>query len=294
MQNFNIKKFSRELGFPYHTLLRIHNKYNCTTKEELLQAINDNKKFHIGDKFGKLTIISEDTIVKYRQLHVKVRCDCGNEYYTSLSEIKNGRRLTCSRCRAISRRLPIHVGDKFGEWTVISEPIKEVFKNGIAYLCKCSCGNTSYCTAHDLVSGETIRCLKCSRRISTEKIMEQNGKVGELNINKYNKIKRTASSRNIEFNVSIEYLWNLFLKQERKCAITGDYIDSFRKASLDRIDSSKGYIEDNVQWVTYRANVSKHTMSMEELYEFCRKVLNHANQQPSTPLTKCEGSETNS
>lgn len=24
------------------------------------------------------------------------------------------------------------------------------------------------------------------------------------------------------------------------------------------------------------------------------KVLNHANQQPSTPLTKCEGSETNS
>ena len=28
-------------------------------------------------------------------------------------------------------------------------------------------------------------------------------------------------------------------------------------------------------------------------YEFCRKVLNHANQQPSQPLTKLEGSETN-
>jgi hypothetical protein len=35
-------------------------------------------------------------------------------------------------------------------------------------------------------------------------------------------------------------------------------------------------------------------MTMSELYEFCKKVLNHANQQPSTPLTKCEGSETNS
>lgn len=34
-------------------------------------------------------------------------------------------------------------------------------------------------------------------------------------------------------------------------------------------------------------------MSMNELYEFCNKVLNYANQQPSTPLTKCEGSETN-
>lgn len=35
-------------------------------------------------------------------------------------------------------------------------------------------------------------------------------------------------------------------------------------------------------------------MSMNELIEFCKKVINHANQQPSQPLTKLEGSETNS
>lgn len=34
-------------------------------------------------------------------------------------------------------------------------------------------------------------------------------------------------------------------------------------------------------------------MSMNELYEFCQKVLNHANQQPSSKLTDGEGSETN-
>lgn len=60
------------------------------------------------------------------------------------------------------------------------------------------------------------------------------------------------------------------------------------------IDSTKGYIEGNVQWVTTQANRCKHILSMSELYEFAQKVLNHANQQPSTPLTKCEGSETNS
>jgi hypothetical protein len=32
---------------------------------------------------------------------------------------------------------------------------------------------------------------------------------------------------------------------------------------------------------------------MAELYEFCEKVLRHANQQPSQPLTKLEGSTTN-
>lgn len=35
-------------------------------------------------------------------------------------------------------------------------------------------------------------------------------------------------------------------------------------------------------------------MTMEQLYEFCNKVINHANQQPSASLTTCEGSETNS
>ena len=55
----------------------------------------------------------------------------------------------------------------------------------------------------------------------------------------------------------------------------------------------KGYIEGNVQWVTYQSNLSKHVMTMEQLYEFCRKVLDHANQQPSQPLTKLKGSETN-
>lgn len=293
MQNFNIKQFSREINFPYHTLLRICNKYRCTTQEELLQAIEQNKKFHIGDKFGRVTIISEETSLIHSQTHVKVKCDCGNEYYAPLSDLKNGKRQACSNCRAISRRIPIHIGDKFGKWTVIEGPKKGVYRNTLAYLCKCTCGNTQYCTAHDLKTGRTTRCFKCSRKIGIETAMIHNGKIGELNINKYNKIKRTATHRNIEFNVSIEYLWNLFLIQKRKCAITGDFIDNFRIASLDRIDSSKGYIEGNVQWVSKQANLSKHIMTMEQLYEFCRKVLNHANQQPSTPLTKCEGSETN-
>lgn len=294
MQNFNIKQFSREINFPYHTLLRICNKYGCTTKDELLQAIEQNKKFHIGDRFGRVVIISENTILKNSQTHVKVKCDCGNEYYTPLCDLKRGKRQSCTKCRAISRRTPIHIGEIYGNWTVISEAEKGIFKNNLAYLCKCTCGNTQYCNAHDLKTGRTTRCLPCSRKIGAETMMVHNGKVGELNISKYNKIKRTASHRNIEFNVSIEYLWNLFLNQDRKCAITGDYINNFKQASLDRIDSNKGYIEGNVQWVTYQANVSKHTMTMEQLYEFCKKVLNHANQQPSQPLTKLEGSETNS
>ena len=81
-----------------------------------------------------------------------------------------------------------------------------------------------------------------------------------------------------------EYLNNLFESQNGLCAITGDSLEDINKASLDRINSNKPYIEGNVQWVTVQANKSKHILSMQELYEFCHKVLNHANQQPSQEI----------
>ena len=109
----------------------------------------------------------------------------------------------------------------------------------------------------------------------------------------FTRIKRAAEARKIKFDVTMGFLWNLFLEQEQLCAITGDKIDHIGNASLDRIDSTGEYTEGNIQWVTKQANLSKHVMSMKELYEFCQKVLNHANQQPSTSLTTCEGSETN-
>lgn len=52
-------------------------------------------------------------------------------------------------------------------------------------------------------------------------------------------------------------------------------------------------ILDNIQIVTKEINLAKHVLSQEDFINMCKKVVNHANQQPSTPLTKCEGSETN-
>ena len=53
-------------------------------------------------------------------------------------------------------------------------------------------------------------------------------------------------------------------------------------------------IGDKFGKLTVIENSMKGDMSTEELFEMCNKILNHANQQPSQPLTKLEGSETNS
>ena len=248
----------------------------------------------IGQKFGRWEVIDNNFIVRNTHRYVKCRCECGTEQLVPSANLLRERTKSCKHCVALSRRIIIPTGAKSKNWTITGNTYINKHQNFL-YEVQCDCGNTRWMTASEFYNkNKAIQCKNCAaiERGKASKI--KNGVVGDLDANKYGKIKRTAEHRNIEFNVSQEYLWELYENQNKLCAITNDPILDINKASLDRIDSSIGYIEGNVQWVTKQANLSKHVMSMEELYEFCTKVLNHANQQPSTPLKKCEGSETNS
>jgi len=78
--------------------------------------------------------------------------------------------------------------------------------------------------------------------------------------------KDNATKRNIVFDVTGEYLWKIYLDQNKKCPYTKlDLILNCKdmdsrtpsNASLDRIDSKLGYVEGNVQWVYKPVNVFK-------------------------------------
>ena len=47
--------------------------------------------------------------------------------------------------------------------------------------------------------------------------------------------------------------------------------------SLDRIDSTKGYTIDNVQWVHKYINLMKHQLTQQQFIDFCKKVVEHTN-----------------
>ena len=76
-----------------------------------------------------------------------------------------------------------------------------------------------------------------------------------------------------------------------KCALTGENLldeslnlDKSQEElnlSLDRINSNIGYLPNNVQWVTKQVNWSKSILNNQEFLNLCKKVINHANQQPS-------------
>lgn len=84
-----------------------------------------------------------------------------------------------------------------------------------------------------------------------------------------------------------EFLVKLFEKQGGKCPFTGwDLVlpkdsgswekISIRNASLDRIDNSKGYIEDNVRFVSVIANNARNIYTDEDVVAFCQAVVDNS------------------
>lgn len=67
-----------------------------------------------------------------------------------------------------------------------------------------------------------------------------------------------------EYNLTQEYIIKLLIEQEYKDYYTGLIPENYEEYSLDRIDSSKGYIEGNVVITTNKINIMKSDLSIED------------------------------
>lgn len=231
-----------------------------------------------GEKYGQWTVIDDNPIyhIGLRKVpYYKVKCSCGHveekreHHLLSASENNSG----CRYCRGERDRL-VKVGDVYKGWKVVGYSDKRIH-GCLVYKCEClMCHKIFDKTTNALRDKKsTFHCAACSFKLMGTRIKERNGAVGELSAEKISKIKNGARKRNIKFDLSIKYLWNLYIRQNKRCAITGDYLPSIKKASLDRIDSSKGYVKRNVQWVTTEANIAKQSLSMQELYVLAKKIV---------------------
>jgi len=173
-------------------------------------------------------------------------------------------------------------GMKFGELTVLGIHSRSRNKS-IRWTCHCSCGSTKEILGAHLRSGKITNC-GCIR-YSGIKQPQWKG-CGDISGNYWYSLKRGANGskgrKQLEFTISIEYAWELFLMQNKLCALSGEPLEfehangvkvrSYRTASLDRIDSSLGYIEGNVQWVHKDINLMKGRLDEEVFIKWCRSV----------------------
>jgi len=91
-------------------------------------------------------------------------------------------------------------------------------------------------------------------------------------------VKNGARKRLLEFNLSTEYIINLLYSQNFKCFYTGllmDLTGRKRGFSLDRIDSTKGYIEGNIVLCLRYVNTMKMDMDVNEFINFCGIIYNN-------------------
>ena len=171
---------------------------------------------------------------------------------------------------------------KFGKLMVEKfHSIRKTKSNNKKYYweCICDCGNKTVVNRAHLKSGG-IKSCGC---LTNEKGKNARGFQGyeEISGKYFGSLKRNSTYRNrhFKFLVSIKDIWDLFLKQNRKCALTGldihfakDSQDKDRTASLDRIDSKKNYIIDNVQWVHKDVNLMKKDYDEKYFIEICKKI----------------------
>ena len=82
-------------------------------------------------------------------------------------------------------------------------------------------------------------------------------------------LRYRAARKAIDFDLDEEWLLS---NRPSKCSVLGiDLIYSSsdkhepRLASVDRIDSNKGYTKDNCRVISYRANVLKNNASLDEI-----------------------------
>ena len=98
----------------------------------------------------------------------------------------------------------------------------------------------------------------------------------------WGEIQKQAKRRDLKFNITKDYLYELWKKQDGKCAISGIELNMPKKAreqrgpkctaSIDRINNSVGYIKGNVQWVHKDVNRMRREYTIDKYIDICKKV----------------------
>lgn len=87
-------------------------------------------------------------------------------------------------------------------------------------------------------------------------------------------IRHSSKKRGIKFDLTKDVLFSVHDDQNGRCAITGllmaHKFGSLYSMSLDRIDSSKGYLEDNVHLVCQGVNLMKRKYSVDDVRCFLK------------------------
>ena len=199
-------------------------------------------------------------------------------------------------CTITGKRVNDYTGLKKGRLTFIKHvPTPDhIAKGGARYwLAKCDCGGERILSPGDIYKpskkAKDYSCGCWNKEKMSVKGARNYSYTGyeQMTGTFLSYLKDQAKRRSKEFNLTAKQLWDLWELQKGKCALSGvdltitlnsGFNQTKVTSSLDRIDSSIGYISGNVQWVHKKINIMKNSLSDDVFIDFCSKVYLHNNK----------------
>ena len=146
------------------------------------------------------------------------------------------------------------------------------------------CGNIRESLARNFLARESKWCTECwTRHGSLRKIRAGESRwtgYGEISGRYWKRLIKNANIRGVDFRLGIEDAWQIYLDQQKCCALSGVVLvmhvpnhSSDVTASLDRINSKAGYRSDNVWWLHKTVNEMKWDLDLAKFIGLCGLVL---------------------
>lgn len=261
------------------------------------------RNLEIGGKINNWTVISKPFYEDDKEYY-KIQCICNKIEKRSRRSLERPNfSKACRRCSQLERRKndrTYKIGMKIMNLEILNISSKNS-KHNTLYKVKCNCGHT-YWTGHPTLSRKASGkglpyCNNCFNY--SDKAPKKNTMLSkDISMTIYKRLEREAKRKGIIFNISVKYLQELYDLQNHKCRYSGIELNitesistkenrKLNTASLDRIDSSKGYIEGNVQWIHKDINYMKFNFSEEKFLNLCKMITNNnANFEPSSSKSK--------
>lgn len=133
----------------------------------------------------------------------------------------------------------------------------------------------------------TTICTKCrvERNRQFESVREDSSKLHKILNSRLLSARDRAKRHNWQFDLTLDYLFQLWEQQSGICALSGINMTYTRfngrthtNVSIDRIDPTKGYVKGNIQLVCMACNQIKSDMTDSQMYDFCKRIVNHYEQ----------------
>lgn len=130
----------------------------------------------IGNRYGRLTVLSREGSSKKGYATWLCQCDCGEQVVVEGRLLRSGTTCSCGCLARDSSGLVDETGNRYGRLVVIRRDDNNSRKNA-TWLCLCDCGNTTVVSGYDLRHGNKRSC-GCLLQEHRKSFSKRHGKHG--------------------------------------------------------------------------------------------------------------------